>query len=82
MHSGKIANSFTLIELIIVIAISWIIAAIAIPQYEQNIQYSRVTDMAADLKMAVNTTIADFALVNVDKSVNILDSISKAANYW
>ena len=58
----KVQQGFTLIELMIVIAIIGIIAAIAIPQYQNYIarsQVNRVMGEAGSLKTAVETCLMD-----------------------
>lgn len=78
MRAARKESGFTLIELMIVIAIIGILAAIAIPQYFQYIQSARVAAVAADVKIAVNATTLALAAANNQGSVDILNTINKA----
>ena len=68
---NRVQKGFTLIELMIVIAIIGILAAIAIPAYQDYTVRSQVTEglnLAGDLKAAVAEDFANTGLVAADRT--------------
>ncbi|MDI6713979.1 MAG: prepilin-type N-terminal cleavage/methylation domain-containing protein [Thermodesulfovibrio sp.] len=53
-------KGFTLVELLIVVAIIAILAAIAIPQYQKYRKNAAVSSLQSDAKNCLNTAIADY----------------------
>ncbi len=69
-HIGEQQKGFTLIELMIVIAIVGILAAIALPAYQDYIVRSKMSEPLAMLAEA-KTTVAEYVAANGDFPDNV-----------
>jgi type IV pilus assembly protein PilA len=68
----RIEGGFTLIELMIVVAIIGILAAVAIPAFMKYIRRSKTTEASMNIRKLYDSTVAYYNAEHADVSGNIL----------
>jgi general secretion pathway protein G len=80
IYKSKVRRAFTLVEIMLVVAILGILAALVIPRIAGKSEEARVTRTQADIKGGIKTALDEFEVDNGFYPANLQDLLQQPRN--